>query len=199
MRLIVAISFLVFLFSPTAFSQRADAYFSPQIEWVTLEQAKLLVPENVIHLKLRRNKSNSIPNEIFQYTNLRSLSIAGMRLTVLPDEIAVFKNLEFLDFSKNKIETLPLSICELSKLEILVANRNPLGYLPFCIGQLSNLIAIDLWDTDVTNLPESLDAVKSLKTIDFQGVNLRIEEQELLQKRFPWVKFRFDKPCNCFK
>jgi len=199
MRTIVVMSFLVFLWSLSAYSQRSEALFSPQIEWISLEQAKLLPAEDVHHLKLRKNKTQTLPPEIFQYTNLKSLSISGMRLTSIPEEISVFKKLEFLDFSKNKIESLPLSICELTKLEIIVANRNPLGYLPFCLGQLTNLIAIDLWDTDVTNLPESLDAVKSLKSVDFQGVNLRIEEQELLQKRFPWVKFRFDKPCNCFK
>jgi len=190
---------LIILCCQTVYSQRSDNYFSPRIDWVSLEQARLMNPEDVEHLKLKRNKANTLPGEIFIYTNLKSLSISGLRLKALPDEISIFKKLEFLDFSKNKIESLPLSFCELKSLEVIVANRNPLGFLPYCMGELSNLVAIDLWDTDVSDLPESLQGVQSLKVIDFQGVNLRIEEQELLQKRFSWVKFRFDKPCNCFK
>jgi len=199
MNYFAVVIFIISLCSQIAFSQRSNSYFNPRIEWLTLEQALKMNPDDVEHLKLKRNKTNSVPPEIFNFTQLKSLSISGMRLTSIPEEIAVFQKLEFLDFSRNKIESLPLSFCGLKSLEIIVANRNPLGYLPYCLGHLQNLVAIDLWDTDVSTLPDSLQEVTELKTVDFQGVNLRIEEQEALQKRFPWVQFRFDKPCNCFK
>lgn len=199
MKLLAAVNLVFFLCINSAFSQRADYIFKPNLKWVTLEEARQMDPDDVYHLKLKRNKSNSIPDEIYKYTNLKSLSISGMKLTVLPEELVVFKKLTFIDFSKNKIEELPLNFCKLESLEVIVANRNPLSYLPFCMGELSNLSALDLWDTDVTTLPESMEENKNLKIVDFQGIELQLEEQEFLQKRFPWVKFRFDKPCNCFK
>jgi hypothetical protein len=199
MRLFVGVSCLFFLSNHTLFSQRATRIFNPTVNWVSLDQAQAMEPEEVFHLKLKRNKNNTLPDEIFRYTNLRSLSISNMRLNSLPDELSIFQQLTYLDFSRNKIESLPLSICKLSSLEVIVANRNPLGYLPFCMGELSKLIALDLWDTNIVTLPDSMNASKNLSIVDFQGVNLRIEEQEHLANKFPWVKFRFDKPCNCFK
>lgn len=199
MKMFVAINLFCFLFSPLVFSQRADYIFKPNLEWVSLEKARDMDPDDVYHLKLKRNKSNTIPSEIYKYTNLKSLSISGMKLTALPEEILAFQKLTYIDFSKNKIESLPLSFCTLSSLEVIVANQNPLGYLPFCMGELMNLTALDLWDTEVTTLPESMEEVKTLEIVDFQGIELQLEEQEFIQKRFPWVKFRFDKPCNCFK
>ena len=199
MRHNVGLLLAIFLCAPSVFSQRNDAYFKPTIALVSLEEAKQMDPDDVYHLKLKKNKSNTLPEEIFQFKNLRSLSVSGMKLDSLPEEIATFKKLEFIDFSKNNIETLPLTFCELKSLEIIVANQNPLAYLPYCLGNLINLVAIDLWDTEVSTLPESLEDVKSLKVVDFQGIELRQEEQDFLKKRFPDVKFRFDKPCNCFK
>lgn len=199
MSCIVVVSVLVILSSHTVYSQRADIYFKPTLDWVTLEQARLMEPDDVQHLKLNKGKTAEIPKEIYKFSNLKSLSISGMKLKSLPVELVAFKKLEFIDFSKNQIEELPLNFCELKSLEVIVANRNPLGFLPYCMGNLKNLIAIDLWDTEVTTLPESLEGVTSLKLVDFQGIELRQEEQDFIQKRFPWVKFRFDKPCNCFK
>jgi Leucine-rich repeat (LRR) protein len=187
---------LIFLWNPSLYSQSKS---DETIAWVSLEQALKMNPEEVLHLKLKANKKRIVPLEIFQFTNLESLSLRGMKLTVLPENMGVFKHLSYLDISKNKIEDLPLSICELSKIQIFIANNSPLGYLPYCFGNLNRLEKLDVWSTEISTLPESMEENDNLKKVDWRGVQLQQEEQDLLKKRFPEVQFFFDRPCNCFK
>lgn len=143
---------------------------------------------------------SGFPHNIAAYKNLESLSLAGLKLSALPNQVFELSNLKFLDLSKNKFETISDSICSLHTLEILIINRNPLAYLPQCLGkELKGLQAIDLYETEVSNLPDSLESCKTLKFVDFQGIQMRQEEIDSLKKRFPMVKFAFDPPCNCFK
>lgn len=196
MKNIVACLLMIFLWNPSLYSQSKS---DKTIAWVSLEQALQMNPEDVIHLKLKSNKRRVVPPEVFQFENLESLSLRGMKLSFLPENIGAFKYLSYLDLSKNKIEVLPLSICELTQIEIIIANNNPLGYLPYCFGNLIRLEKLDIWNTEVSTLPESMEANDVLKKVDWRGVQLQQEEQDILQKRFPKVQFYFDKPCNCFK
>jgi Leucine-rich repeat (LRR) protein len=122
-----------------------------------------------------------------------------MKLKSLPEEIGQLSTLRYLDISKNKIEELPTGICELTQLRTFIANNNPLGYLPYCFGKLKLLEKLDIWSTEVSTLPESMEDNDNLKKVDWRGVQLQQEEQDLLKIRFPLVQFFFDKPCNCFK
>ena len=186
------------LCSLSLYSQSRKNVFAPRFQWLTLEQALLKTPDSVFHLKLSKNNTVNFPQNISQFKNLESLSLQGLKLSKVPEEIVQFRHLKFLDLSNNKIEVLPDTLCSLVLLETLILNRNEISSLPACLGYLSRLKAIDLYDTEVSNLPESLERVQTLMYVDFQGIQLRKEEIDALMKRFSWVKFFFDPPCNCF-
>jgi Leucine-rich repeat (LRR) protein len=200
MKRIAVIVVLSLLGNFTLFSQNGNIYFRPKFTWLTLEDAQNKSPEGVKHLKISKKDLAGFPGNILVYKNLEALSLQGLKLTKLPTEVAELSNLTYLDLSKNKLESLPDSIVKLTKIEVLILNRNPLAYLPHGIGlHLTRLKALDLYDTEVSNLPDSFDNLETLKYVDFQGVQLRQEEIDELKRRFPLVKFAFDSPCNCFK
>ena len=91
-----------------------------------------------------------------------------------------------------------MSVCKLSSVEVLVAHKNPFTYLPHVMGLMTNLKYLDLWETPVTDLPQSMEELEFLVYIDLQGVNINYERQESMRNRFPKVKFELDPPCNCF-
>jgi Leucine-rich repeat (LRR) protein len=167
---------------------------------MTLEVAATKAPEDVKHIKLSKKHLSSFPQNVAAFVNLESLSLQGLKLTSVPNAVFNFKNLKYLDLSKNKIEILPDDLCQLTQIEVLILNRNPLTFLPQCVGNhLTRLKAIDLYETEISNLPSSLESVETLKFIDFQGIQMRQEEIDELKKRFPLIQFVFDPPCNCFK
>lgn len=199
MKTIFALFFAVFLANLILFSQDKHV-FTPKVAWLTLEEARELNPDSVLHLNLSKAKlpGGELPEEIFRYTNLKSLNLRGLKLTVLPEKISLFKQLTLLDIGKNKIDKIPPFVCKLEQLEIFVAHKNLFDHLPYCFGNLSKLRYIDLWDTPILDLPESMENIERLEYIDMQGINLNPERQAKLKSRFPNVKFELDPPCNCF-
>lgn len=195
----LVICLVLSLWSCSLFSQDKKV-FKPDVKWVSLEQALAMNPDSVFHLNLEKHKlaNNELPQEIFMFKNLKSLSLRGLKLSTLPNGISIFSNLIFIDISKNKFDIFPLQLCKLTKLETLVANKNTFSYLPQAIGLLVNLKHLDLWETPVTDLPESMEDLQFLIYIDFQGININHERQESLRNRFPNTKLELDPPCNCF-
>jgi Leucine-rich repeat (LRR) protein len=187
------------LLSLTLFSQDKHV-FTPKVAWMTLEEAREFNPDSVLHLNLSKTKlvNGELPEEIYRYTNLQSLNLRGLKLTALPEKISLFTHLSLLDIGKNKIDKIPVSLCKCTQLELFVAHKNLFDHLPFCFGKLTKLRYMDLWDTPILDLPESMEHIETLNYIDMQGVNLNIEHQTKLKERFPHVKFELDPPCNCF-
>jgi Leucine-rich repeat (LRR) protein len=194
-----AIFLLLTLWSFTVYSQTKQV-FKPDFNWVSLEEAKSMHPDSVTHLSLQKVKliDDQLPAELFFFKNLKALSLRGLKLNQLPKEITVLKNLVFLDISKNKLAIFPTQLCQLTQIQTLVAHKNSFDYIPSCVGNLLQLRHLDLWETPVVDLPESMEYIEGLTYIDFQGVNINLERQESLKSRFPKVKFDFDPPCNCF-
>jgi Leucine-rich repeat (LRR) protein len=194
-----AIFLLLTLCNCIVYSQNKQV-FKPDFNWVSLEEAKLMPLDSVTHLNLQKVKliDGQLPVELFSFKNLEALSLRGLKLNQLPKEIVSLNQLHFLDISKNKLANFPIQICQLAQLETLVANKNPFDYLPNCIGNSTKLRYLDLWETPVVDLPESMEYLDDFIYVDFQGVNINLERQESLKSRFPKVKFDFDPPCNCF-
>jgi Leucine-rich repeat (LRR) protein len=195
----LAIFSVLFLLNCTLYSQNKTV-FAPPLNWVSLEEARLMHPDSVLHLNLSKSKitSANFPSEIYQFSHLESLSLSGLKLQEIPDSIVLFKHLKLLNISKNKLNSLPIFVCELEYLELLIANKNQLIILPYCMGNLKHLKYLDLWETGITSLPDSMSELEDLKYIDLQGVNINKEGQNKLITSFPFVKFELDPPCNCF-
>ena len=56
---------------------------------------------------------------------------------------------------------------------------------------------LDLWNTNVTNLPEQITRLEKLKEIDLRGISMNPTQQQQILDLLPNVKILLSAPCNC--
>ena len=166
--------------------------------YTSLEDA-LLEPQKVYRLKLNKlAKRDSLPEEIFQLTELRELTIKGCRLCVLNQQIGELTHLQYLNLDRNKLLRLPESIGSLTNLRMLIVSRNLLETFPDNISKLKELTSIDAWDNPLYVLPESMKALnKTLKTLDLRQVPLTKSEYLTMKDILPNTEILFTDICEC--
>jgi internalin A len=111
------------------------------------------------------NRLTAIPQEIFQLTNLKELSIAYNQITAIPDVIAKLSNLTTLNLSRNQITAIPDTISQLSNLTTLNLSRNQITAIPDTISQLSNLASLNLSGNQITAIPDTISQLSNLITL----------------------------------
>ena len=70
---------------------------------------------------------------------LFSINFSKNKITSLPKEISQLKNLKTLNLKNNKITSLPKEIGNLERLENLLLNSNDLETIPDEVSELKNL------------------------------------------------------------
>jgi len=160
---------------------------------------KDVAPDNITRLRVKKCKNcDSLPEDIFQYTNLQELICQNGKLKVLNSNISSFKNLQILNVSRNKLVRLPESLGELTELHTLIINRNKIEALPESIGNLSKLELIDAWNNPLYVLPKSISKlVNTLKVIDIRQVPIRDNELEAMEKMLPKTDIKYTSICEC--
>ena len=154
-------------------------------------------PQEVYRMKLKF-KGDSLPDELFQFTNLQELVVSRCKLSVLNTRIGELTNLQRLDVSVNHLVVLPESIGRLVHLKELIINRNIIAALPESIGNLESLEYIDAWSNPLYVLPEGISALKyTLKELDLRQVELRDEELEAMEKLLPGTTIQYTSTCDC--
>ena len=108
------------------------------------------------HVNLDGWGLKSIPEEIFELTNLKSLSLEFNELTEVPDEISNLVSLKYLYLDYNLLEVLPESVGRLSSLKGLSIIHNNISYLPESIRNLKRLRHIYVRGTKIIQAPEFL-------------------------------------------
>ena len=81
-----------------------------------------------LRIYLANNALRSLPAILFDFNNLRVLSVRHNDLTEIPPAIARLRNLESLNVANNKLQYLPYEVLELvrfGKLSYLLAEPNP--------------------------------------------------------------------------
>ena len=156
-------------------------------------------PEKVYRLKLTKlSNRDSLPEELFQLTELRELTVKGCRLCVLNQNIEKLTKLESLNLDKNKLLRLPESIGNLKNLKYLCISRNIIETLPNSISNLKYLTYIDAWDNPLYVLPESITSLqKTLQTIDLRQIPLTKSEYKAMQELLPDTEILFTDICEC--
>jgi Leucine-rich repeat (LRR) protein len=116
-------------------------------------------------LLLRRNTIVSIPEELCECQELRTLDLSENQLQALPRSIGRLAQLTSLSLQHNKIAELPAEIGALRGMKVLKLHDNMLAALPHSIGQLSNLMELCLQENELTELPLELGQCTSLRKL----------------------------------
>jgi len=198
---IVSLLLLITACWTLAAQREATLLYAPDddgITYTSLEEA-LAHPDNVYRLKLTKLAyRDSLPEELFQLTQLRELTVKGCRLCKVNNNIALLKHLQLLNLDRNKLLRLPESIGQLQDLRCLIVSRNILETFPDAIAKLKNLTTIDAWDNPLYVLPESINALQnSLKVLDLRQIPLTKSEYEAMEKLLPNTDIKFTDICEC--
>ena len=134
-----------------------------------------------------RTQLATLPHEITELTDLRTLNLSGNQLTTLPLEITELTCLTELDLSDNQLTALPPEISKLTNLATLYLWRNQLTNLPPEIGKLTNLKTLDLWGNKLTALPSEICELTNLTKINLRGNPLHIPPEILAKRNEPAI------------
>lgn len=182
--------FLVLVTLPfCSLAQRNKIYYS-------LEAAIAAGPDSVYQLDLSKQKLTAFPEEILQFTKLRSLNLEKNKITELPPNFK-FPELRVLNLNKNKFTSFPASLCQTPSLRELRIGKNDISEIPECIGGIKNLITLDLWFNPIEILPESLTQLRNLRSLDLRNINFTNDFQKKWSEKLTWVKIEFDLGCDC--
>ena len=153
----------------------------------------------VYRLKITKlaNK-DSLPEELFQLTELRELTVKGCKLYRLNQNIGKLTKLQYLNLDHNKILRLPETIGSLTDLRTLIISRNILEELPESIGNLHQLGLIDAWGNPLYVLPHSIANIsKTLQVLDLRQIPLTKWEYETMEQLLPNTDIKFTDICEC--
>ncbi len=135
------------------------------------------LPENIGNyyqlktLKLYKNKFRYLPESIGNLQQLEKLIASGNNLEQLPVSLGQLTSLKELSLQYNNLNALPPEIGLLKNLEILRLNNNRLHELPPEIGNLENLKYLYLGNNRLKRLPPEIGKLKNLRILDV-GQNL---------------------------
>ncbi|XP_039165316.1 disease resistance protein RPV1-like [Eucalyptus grandis] len=109
-----------------------------------------------------------IPDSIGKLASLTELHLKGTTIEELPESIGSLKELETLNVSWCKSLThIPSSVGDqVSLTHLLLQGCHLLKEIPNSIGKLASLTKLDLSETGIEKLPESIGFLKELETLD---------------------------------
>ena len=192
---------LIAFLCPKAFAQKTTILYAHDDDgkvYTSLSEA-LQSDKPVYRLKITKlaNK-DSLPEELFQLTELRELTVKGCKLNRLNQSIGKLTLLQYLNLDHNKILRLPETIGSLTDLRTLIISRNILEELPESIGNLHQLASIDAWGNPLYVLPHSIsDISKTLRILDLRQIPLTKWEYEAMEQLLPETDIKFTDICEC--
>lgn len=166
--------------------------------YTTIQEA-LNAPTPVYRLKLTKLPlRDSLPEELFQLTELRELTVKGCKLNIVNQNIEKLECLQYLNLDKNKLVRLPETIGKLKNLRFLCISRNMVETLPDAISNLTQLAYIDAWDNPLYILPETIKSLQSsLNTLDLRQIPLTKTEYLAMKELLPYTEILFTDICEC--
>jgi len=121
--------------------------------------------KNLKSLDISRNLLTSLPSEILELKSLTQLNIFDNKLISLPPEISELRNLKNLSIRSNQLTSLPPEISELKNLKSLDISRNLLTSLPPEISELKSLTQLNIFDNRLISLPPEISELKNLSQL----------------------------------
>lgn len=156
-----------------------------------------LNPDSIRAISFEKMKLDSLPNELWNFTNLTYLNLEKNQFSNLPDELKNLTQLTELNIGKNKFTFLPLVVCQLPNLKKLNASRNRIESIPNQIENCSHLESIDLYDNLIAEFGTGIFQLKELRILNIEGVMYGTNFAEDLKRKLPNVNILLDPPCKC--
>lgn len=141
--------------------------------------AQMVVMRRNNTINLSQKRLTELPEELFDYKDVKVLKLFGNQLKKLSPRIAELENLEELYIGKNELDSLPPEIGQLKKLRILSIQYNRLTKLPDQIGELQNLEQLWLNQNKLDSLPATIGNLKKLTKIQLNFNELKYLPKEI--------------------
>ena len=129
--------------------------------------------DRVTNIFINSSSDNVKSLEGIQYLRnvVRITIVSQKELTSIPDEICELQDLKSLELGTNGIKSIPDSICNCPSLVRLEIDYNPIERLPDDIGNLSTLEYLNISGTNIKELPQSIYLLQ-LKEFGRKGLDL---------------------------
>ncbi len=117
------------------------------------------------NLDLSSRNLTSIPDYVFEQTDLELLNLANNQITELPKTLSNLINLEVLIISNNQIKKLPKFFSRLKNLEVIQASNNLIDEIHEDIVALQRLHMINLTNNRLKSIPNNIGDLISIETL----------------------------------
>lgn len=111
---------------------------------------------NVRHILLQGEGLAKIPNSLFEFEDLESLSLEFNQIKYIPEEFSTLKSLKTLNLAYNELTTFPESIIKLPSLEFLALDNNYITTLPESIRDFISLKELYIRMNNINRIPPFL-------------------------------------------
>lgn len=189
MKKLFALIFLLLSFFNIAQVNHGKIYM-----WNEASQAN---PDTIHAVSFEKYKLDSLPKELWRFSNLTYLNLEKNQLTHLPDELATLVQLTELNISKNKFTFVPLIVCQLPNLQQLNASRNRIASIPNQIANCQHLRTMDFYDNIIEDFGTGIFSLPELKTLNIEGVMYGTNFADDLKRKLPNTRILLDPPCKC--
>ncbi|XP_078664037.1 uncharacterized protein LOC144907104 [Branchiostoma floridae x Branchiostoma belcheri] len=122
-----------------------------------------------IKLDLSNQGLTSIPEEVFDITDLEVLDVSNNKLTSIPEAIGRLQKLTILYIESNQLTEVPPGVCSLSNLEVLSVGSNPIRYLPDDVRRLTRLKTLSIRSCKFEKFPRQVLQLKTLEKLHAGG------------------------------
>ena len=152
-------------------------------------KAGLLKADVVDYVNLDRNNLTNV-DEVASLAGLKWLRLNDNRLSSLPD-LKALSALRRIYLKNNRFSAVPEQLRDLPELTDIELSGNPIKEIPAWLAEKSGLRNLSFSRTQLTRLPENLDAWKSLKSLQLGDLNIPPEEMARIRKALPDVAVVF--------
>ena len=154
-------------------------------------------PDTIRAISFEKMKLDSLPKELWNFTQLTYLNLEKNQFSNLPDDFKNLTQLTELNIAKNKFTFLPLVICQLPDLKKLNASRNRIESIPNQIENCTHLEIIDLYDNLIGEFGTGIFHLKELRILNIEGVMYGTNFADDLKRKLPNTQLLLDPPCKC--
>jgi Leucine-rich repeat (LRR) protein len=128
--------------------------------------------KNLKTLNLGWNKLTDLPPGIGRLSHLDTLILDGNMFSRFPTSVCGLKDLTALSLSGNNIDSICPECGRLTKLASFNLAKNPIRQIPECLFGLINLEDLNLSSAMLTALPRQIAELKSLGSLDLEDNRL---------------------------